>query len=300
MYSALALAHAPWSHSKIGTLENCGRQFAFKYIQKAKETTQKSIEARSGVALHAVLEAGLMTPGLDLHPMLFEQIDKNELSRDETIEATSRLPAIEDFIERWQAYKKAYGVKKELIEFKLAMTAEHSNAPFFKDPKKPDEAHLPDPFFRGVLDLGGVTEEDILVVIDHKSGKKKAIGDHSKQFYVYMLMVLANFPEIRGVQSGINYIGEPKIDWFDNPQQQKGYWTRDDIRRRIEPWMYHYINRAVGKLPTVTNGAGEACQPKAETGWMCSYCGYPGSCPEGKAEADKRAARAAAKASVNV
>ena len=60
MYSALALAHAPWSHSKIGTLENCGRQFAFKYIQKAKETTQKSIEARSGVALHAVLEAGLM------------------------------------------------------------------------------------------------------------------------------------------------------------------------------------------------------------------------------------------------
>lgn len=297
MYNAQALKYAPWSFSKIGTLENCGRQFVYKYVHKAKETTKKSVEARSGVALHAVLEAGLKTPGLDLHPMLFEQIDANELTRDETIEATSRLPAIEDFIGRWQTYKKLYGVKKELIEFKLGMTSDHTQAAFFPDPQKPE---LPPVFFRGVLDLGGITEDDVLVVIDHKSGKKKPIGEHSKQFYVYMLMVLANFPEIRGVQSGINYIGEPKIDWFDDPQQQKGMWTRDDIRRRIAPWMYHYINRACTKLPTVTDETGALCLPKAETSWACSYCGYPASCPEGQAEADKRAAKAALKASLNV
>lgn len=287
MYNPLALKHAPWSFSKVGKLESCVRSFWFRYDQKLEQSTQKSMESRLGTALHAVLEGGLKMPGLDLGPILYEQIEKNELSRDETLEANSRLPDIQDYIERWLVFKRVHGVKNELIERQLAMSADHAPAPFFDDAKKPD---APKVFFRGVVDHGGLTENKTLIVIDHKTGKKKPIGDHGKQFYVYMLMALANFPEMEAVQCAIHYLGEPKLDWYPGVDGRPGAWTREDIKRRIEPWMYHYINRAVTKLPTVDE-EGKTPRPKPETGWVCSFCEYSDSCPEGKLEVAKRNAK---------
>lgn len=289
MYNPLALKYAPWSFSKVGKLESCVRSFWFRYDQKVDGIAQKSVESRMGTALHAVLEGGLRMPGLDLGPVLHEQIEKNELSRDEVLEATSRLPDILDFIERWQRFKRVNGVKKEYIESQFAISAEHTPAPYFDDPKKPD---APKVFFRGVVDLGGLTADNTLIIIDHKTGKKKAIGDHGKQFYVYMLMAISLFPEVEAVQCAINYLGEPKLDWYPGVDNQPGAWSRYDIARRIDPWMKHYINRAVTKLPTV-GAEGKTEKPKAETGWPCSFCEYADAavCPEGRKVADERAAR---------
>lgn len=367
-YNQTVLKHAPWSVSKVGVLNLCGKQYLHKYVEKLTEG-KKSDSSRVGVVAHAVIEAGLNTPGIDLQTILREQADTHQLTREELITCSAKMSAIQDFLDRITKFKAANGVTDEYIEHQLAISPLHEAVPFKITPDTPPDiwkgplrwlgddrveivdgttesivnlrtygtyAVIPKGAFKGVFDVveigetwlrlaafppppdlkalvpavpvapqdvveGGITtkpllrgvidhamrtSDDFLIVLDHKSGKKKPIGEHATQFYAYMALALANFPWVKGVQSGIHYIGEPKVDWFPKFDGTSGAWLREDIVRTVFPWLRQFINRTSTKLGLVETGA-----PRAETGWQCNFCGFAAHCEQGRAEIEKRARR---------
>lgn len=370
-YTEIVMKHAPWSVSKVGTLNSCGKQYRHRYVEKLPEG-KKSESSLVGIVAHAVIEAGLRTPGINLQTVLREQCEAHKLAREEVIACSAKMSAIQDFLERITTFKNNNGVSSpsgEYIEHQLAISPLHTAVPFrvtaetapdtwkgqlrwlgddrvelvgatpgaiqnlrafatyvviakgalkgvfdvaevgtdtlrlVAFPPPPDlkalvpvaPVHVGDvvegglslkPLLRGVIDHAMRTEDDYLIVLDHKSGKKKPIGEHSTQFYAYMALALVNFPWIRGVQSGIHYIGEPKVDWFPRFDNKPGAWTTEEIVKRIIPWLEQFLSRTSTKLGLVETGS-----PRAEVGWQCGFCGFVGNCEQGRAEMEKRARR---------
>jgi CRISPR/Cas system-associated exonuclease Cas4 (RecB family) len=270
MFDERVLKHGPWSISKANLLDLCGAQYAYKYVEKMKEG-RKSSSSRVGVVAHALLEAELTKGGQDLPALLQNAIEKEGLTSDEQREVRTRLPAIADFGTRIRRFKEANDVQQEFVEHQLAIRPDFSRTTFF------DKSGL----LRGVLDHGMITRDNVMIVLDHKSGKKKKIEEHSTQFYAYMLMVMANFPVV-AVQCGINYIGSEQVDWFPRQNGESGAWTREEVST-LRPWLEHYLNKSVRKLQLIDEHHAEP-----ETGWQCDYCGYVDACNVGLAEVERR------------
>lgn len=275
MFDAKVLKYKPWSISKANMFGLCSRQAGFKYIDKLKEG-RKSASSRVGTAAHAVQESarrGSLT-GDALMEEAHRIIEKDGLTHAEAVEVAAKVPAIADYVTRVAAFKATNGVKRELIEHQLAIDAQWQPVPFFDNENG---------LFRGVIDDALWTDDDVLIVIDHKSGRKKPITEHSTQFYAYMGLVVSNFPEIRGVQCAINYFGEPRLDWFPRFDGSSGPWTREEIHLHVVPWVESYLNRLTKRLTVLDSGARDP-----ETGWQCEYCGYVDQCAEGAEHAAKR------------
>lgn len=276
-YDERVLKYAPWSISKANLMGLCLRQGGFKYVDKFKEG-KKSTQSRVGTVAHAVLEAARKVT-FDVETLTEEArriCVRDELSHDETVEILSKVPGILDYVRRVNAFKAEHGVARELIEYQLAMDENGNGVPFF-DKRA---------FFRGVIDDGLWTSDDVLVMIDHKSGRKKPIREHSTQFYAYMGLAVANFPALRGVQPAINYFGEPKLDWFPRFDGSGGPWSREEIVQHVFPWLETYLNKLSKRLLVLDTGS-----PNPETGWQCEYCGYVDRCPEGTTHAAARKAK---------
>lgn len=286
-YSEHVLRQAPWSISKVGVLDLCMKQFMHKYIEKLKEG-KKSGASRVGVVAHAILEDGLRTPNADLQSVLRTQAEEQQLSREELIEVSAKMSPIADFIKRIETFKANNGVVEEFIEHKLALNERHEACSFFET-KDADGNITSKPLLRGVVDHAMRTSDDFLIVLDHKSGRKKDIGEHSTQFYAYMALATAAFPWLKGVQAGINYIGEPKVDWFPRFDNRPGAWTREEIVRIVFPWLQQFLNRTAVKLSQIDAG-----NVRPETGWQCLYCGFSSVCEKGQEELDRRARRKSA------
>jgi hypothetical protein len=270
MFDERVLKHGPWSISKANLLDLCGVQFDYKYVRKQKEG-RKSSSSRVGVVAHALLEAELKQNGQDLTKLLTEATTKDELTTDEHREVLTRLPAIADFGVRIRRFKEANGVTQEFVEHQLGMKADFTHTSFF------DNTSL----LRGVLDHAMITRDNVMIVLDHKSGKKKRIQEHSTQFYAYMLMVMANFP-VHAVQCGINYIGTDSVDWFPRENGDSGAWTREAVVG-LRPWLATYLNKSARKLQLIDEHKAEP-----ETGWQCDYCGYVDACSVGAEVVEQR------------
>lgn len=267
----------PWSLSKASTLSTCVRQFEFKYVQKAKEGA-KSTQSRVGVSAHTIQEYALNRASSfeALQEFTRECIEKDGLTHAESVEVISKLPGVMDFARKVSDLKAQYGVLDELVETKLAMTALGEKADFFHK----------NVFMRGVLDYGLITSSRVMLLVDHKSGKRKRITEHAPQFYTYMLLALACYPDIIGVQCAINYFGSPELDWFPRFNGESGPWSRDEIIRIAAPWLEKHLNQLTKRLTILDNA-----NPPPETGWQCEYCGYVDRCTEGAEHAAKRRAK---------
>ena len=270
MFDERVLKHGPWSISKANLLDLCGAQYAYKYVDKMKEG-KKSSSSRVGVVAHALLEAELKQNGQDLPALLEAATVKDELTTDERREVITRIPSIADFGARIRRFKESQGVTQEFIEHQLAIKADFTKTTFF------DRGGL----LRGVLDHGMITRDNVMIVLDHKSGKKKKIEEHSTQFYAYMLMIMSNFP-VSAVQCGINYIGTDQVDWFPRENGDSGAWTRDEVKR-LRSWLATYLNKSVNKLRLI-----DERNAAPETGWQCDYCGYVDACNVGLTEVERR------------
>lgn len=277
------LRYAPWSYSKVGTL-SCGSLFSRKYIKKEAETL-KAQSSRVGIVAHSVLEAGLLTPGIDLEQVYRELVVKSELTREEQVDCSAKLPGIKDFLTRIEQYKIDEGVTEEFIEHKLAFNVDLKPIDFF------DKTGL----MRAVLDLGMRTRDDYVTIIDHKSGKKQPIHKHTGQLYTYMLMAIIAWPWAKGVLSGIHYIGEPKVDWFPSPNGAPGAWTRKDIATICGPWIQQLLQGTSRKLAQIETGG-----PAPETSWACGWCGYLNSCSAGQAYKEAQSSKRKLKVTNNI
>jgi len=283
-FSERVLKHAPWSISKAGSLEQCVRAYHKRYVLKLKEQ-QKSAVARLGTAGHKIIERARVekAKGEDIDRIVREVSGANEygLTHDETVQMSSQCAFVEDYCQRVETFKVQNNVRKEYVEYQLAINASFAGVPFFDNRNA---------ILRGVIDDAFWTQDDILVVVDHKSGRRKPIHEHATQFYAYMLLALGNHPGLRGVQCAINYFGAPRLDWFPRRDGSAGPWTRTEIEQHIRPWLHSYLEKLSKRLAIVDAG-----DPPPELGWSCEYCGFTHICEEGAAYAEERRVRRQAK-----
>lgn len=265
---------APWSVSKADSLNRCLSLFKRKYIDKDREET-KHASSKVGTATHYVLEVALANPGSDLHKLAEESVEKFTLVSDETRELNNKLADVSNFVTRIRKFKEERGVTYEQLEEKMAIDTAYNSVAFF------DSRAL----LRGVIDQIMITRDKIAVIIDHKTGRKKPIEQHSVQFYAYMLMAAAKY-DIVGAQCAINYVGSPSVDWFPKRNGDPGVWTRNDIAS-LRPWLETFLNQNGRSLDVLQPLAKEEEAP-TNPNILCGWCGYLNKCEAGQQYVENR------------
>ena len=269
MFDNRILQFAPWSISKVGQLEKCLRHYKFKYIEK-HPSGPAGAAARIGSVVHAALEFGLEKNATDGLEKALEKAAKSEdlaLTTTELAKARSFLPSAHDFVKRVSTFRETMKVKQVLIEADLAIHSDFTKASY-SDKKA---------LLRGKVDFAMITGDDMLVILDHKTGKKKIITEHMPQLYSYAIMGLASYP-VRGVQCGIHYVGSPDLQLLPGM-------TADEIHNKLHPWLLNYLNSKAPRIEEILTG-----DPSPTVGWECEFCEFAkhGSCDEGATEANRR------------
>ena len=230
-----------------------------------------------GVVLHEILELCSKDAGQLLNVVCDEALEKHKVGHEEALKVRAKLPVVSDYLDRIQAFKRKNKVVKEFIEAQFAILPDFTATTF--DDKRA--------ILRGVVDHGLQLENGLLIVIDHKSGKRKPVQEHEAQFSAYKLMAAAQHPEIIGVQCAIHYIGNPELQWGIGPiSKAPAPWLRKDIEKTLRPWLVHWLN---ARTPALQEAAQE--NPPGKPGWPCDYCGYVSRCPEGLVQVQARRAK---------
>ena len=257
--SPLAAKYGPWSISKAGVAETCSAQFKHKYILKTPGKLEASVN-KVGTAAHSVLEHRVA--GADASTAKKAALEKTPLTEMEREDLRTLEDAIEAFLQRFDTFCKREHVVEVLREIEWGFTADYKPTGFF----------APDVYFRGKLDLGALTQERDLVVLDHKSGIAKDIQrDLTKkhQLYSYAVLAAVNLENLGGVRCGIHFLQGAEdlrlqwLDYIDTPRVVKVY----------VPWLYTHLN-------DVAEGLVEPFRAKPKPKWPCKWCEYRLACPE--------------------
>lgn len=265
--------------SKANVYELCGLQAYKKYEQKLKEGA-KSDSSRVGVVLHELQEAELRNNGQDLDTLLAIREEQYKLTTNEMRDIRIRFSSLITYSIRIKEFKEKAKVSMELLEKQLAIDEQFKAVDFFD----------PNALMRGVVDHGMLAGDGILYIVDHKSGKKKPITEHFTQFFLYMIFGIAAYPQVRGVQCGINYMDGEKVQWAPRRDGTPGFYTRAEIEG-LHSWLATYLNKNIAKLQMFD----EENRADPETGWQCEFCGYVTDCGAGQAEVEKRKAKRSSK-----
>lgn len=246
------LAQAPWSISKAGVIEKCSMQFDYKYGPKKIKELKVYQQATVGVAVHKVLELAL--EGHAVKAAFRHAIDQGELTTNEAEEVMTFFDQVDRFVKKMTAFQAKHGVlpQNRYIEKRWALKPDFTGTEFF-DKKG---------FFRGVVDFAMLTARNDLIIIDHKSGNEKPISEYDAQFRTYCLMAVAKIPNLRGVQTAINFTKTDHLVW--NP-----YVKAEAVTSEYRPWLVEYITKCCDGLLRA---------PVAVKGWYCDYCGYKPIC----------------------
>lgn len=256
--SELAKQYAPWSISKASIAETCALQFEHKYLKKTPEAP-KATGNQVGTAAHAVLEFRL--GGMKAKDARKAALEKTPLTGEEVDTLSSFDETIEAFLVRFDGFCKANGVTEVLREVQWAITADY----------KPTEFFAKDVYFRGAVDLGAVTANKDLFIIDHKSGFAKDISKDNKfkyQLNSYAVLAHACRPDLAGVRTGIHFLQgaeQMRLQWLD-------YIEAPRIGKLYAPWLYKHLNDVAEMLQPPRMG-----RPKIDK-WPCSYCSFRPVC----------------------
>lgn len=250
------LKDGPWSFSKAGVIAKCSLQYDYKYGPLKKtfiEETSSSEDSRIGVAVHKALEFAL--DDVAIKEAFKFAIDQGELTNDESEKVMGYYDQVTRFVGRMAAFRVKHGVMKQnvMIEHKIGMSAGFKGVHFFEKTG----------LFRGVLDYMVLTKHGDAVIVDHKSGKQKELSAYEEQCKAYCILALAYRPEIKGVQTAINFVQTDQLLW--NPRV-----SAETIRNEYHPWLVKFLADSCKGLE----------KPPAPTeGWWCGWCGYKGICP---------------------
>jgi CRISPR/Cas system-associated exonuclease Cas4 (RecB family) len=252
-----AMKFAPWSFSKIETADACPAQFEHRHLLKSAAAAKTS-DTSVGTAAHSIIERRV--GGASHADATKTALDQTPLTSDE-LEVLRTLDArIDMFLQKFDSFCKAQGVTEVLVEVEWAFTAAFEPANFWAK----------DVFFRGKMDLGVVTRDRDLIVIDHKSGYAKDIKRDIKkkqQLQAYAILGVSNVSNINGVRGAIHYLqgDEAKaIQWVDYVDAQR-------VRDVYVPWLYTRINETASTL-------NPPFLAKPSLRWPCEWCGYQAYC----------------------
>lgn len=253
-------ANGPWSFSKAGVIAKCSLQYDYKYGPLRKEYTEEkgesSEDSRIGVVVHKALEFAL--GDMRVKDAFKFAIDQGELTANETERVLSFYDQVERFTAKMLRFRAKHGVVPQnvMIELRIGMSSEFKNVHFFEKTG----------LFRGVLDYMLFTKQGDAVVIDHKSGKQKEMSMFADQCRAYCVLALAYRPELKGVQTAINFVQTDQLEW--NPRV-----SADTIRNEYYPWLVKFLSDSAKGLEK---------PPEPTQGWWCEWCGFKGICPKFK------------------
>lgn len=253
-----ALKHAPWSFSKMETGESCPAQFKHKHVLRTA-AGPSAPETVVGTAAHEVLEHRVK--GASFVDARKKALENTPLTSDETDMLRMLEERMEAFLRKFDAFCRREGVTQVLVEEAWGITATCEKTGFFDK----------DVFFRGKVDLGAVTRDGDLVVIDHKSGVAKDLERDQKkkqQLWSYYVLALPNVPGVSGVRGAIHFLqGDEKkaVQWM------KSYEDVSRVREIHAPWLFSRINDVASTLT-------EPFLARPKLRWPCEWCSYQASC----------------------
>jgi CRISPR/Cas system-associated exonuclease Cas4 (RecB family) len=250
-----ALIHAPWSASKVATALRCPRLFHFKYVDKVPEP-EVAPEARIGKAIHKALEFALHG-----RPLLAAKEDARAVLavEDEQQKYDFLTAGIDPFIRRVHDFRRRKRVARQLVEYSFAVREDLSATAFYSG----------DAYFRGILDLGYLFADDVIALVDHKSGIRftgggaSAIGD---QLDGYAVLATASFRHVQWIWLGIHWVADRALEWnAPMPVAQ--------VHDKLGPVLLDNIEAAA---LAVDDG------PRTNPGAHCDRCSYRTLCPASK------------------
>lgn len=253
-----SLRHAPWSFSKMETGESCPAQFRHKHILRTV-AGPSSPDTVVGTAAHAVLERRVK--GASLADAKKAALENTPLTSDEQDMLRTLEDRMEAFVRKFDGFCRREGVTRILVEEAWGITATLGRTGFFDK----------DVYFRGKVDLGAITRDGDLVVIDHKSGVAKDLKKDLKkrqQLWSYYVLAIPNVPGVSGVRGAIHFLqgAEDKaVQWMPN------YDDASRVREVYAPWLFSRISEVAETLV-------EPFPAKPKLRWPCEWCAYQGSC----------------------
>ena len=257
----LARKYAPWSYSRMSTAETCPAQFAHKSIWRTPSAAAPS-DTKVGIAAHEILEHRVT--GSNNKEARDRAFVKTPLTTSELELLATMSENMEVFLRKFEKFCHAQKVQKVFTEVEWGFTDGYKAAGFFAK----------DVYFRGKLDLGALTPNGDLFLIDHKSGIAKDLKtdtNKKQQLQAYAVLALPNLPDLAGVRSAINFLqgDEDKLlQWTD-------YIPSDRITKLYAAWLFGRINDAASNLVEPFESRPAKKMPK---GWPCAWCGYQSSC----------------------
>ena len=249
------LEYRPWSPSKADLALRCPRAFKYRYVDHIK-SDHKGSAAKVGTAAHKaqelVIEGSPIKEAFDLTLAEFQ----HELTTQETEQVNSFAVAVESFA----AYLHKFKHKHNVVEI-------HAEKPWAIDVDfKPCDYTNKEALIRGIVDLVLVLDSGQVIIIDHKSGKKKPVSNYATQLDTYAIFALAHYPNAKAVQCAIHFMAHEKVEWYVVRK-------RADILSLLHPWLLDLLTKRATGL--------EGFSPVVRR-WTCGWCDFLKVCPEGK------------------
>ncbi len=260
--------HAPWSISKAQVAKQCPHRFYLQYIVKKRMDVPQSVESLIGTAAHSALEYALGGNGkLSVNKCFKIAIAEHKLTTPEIEMVRGFQPAVENFLRKFQSYRKRHQGETPLIEQRLAVDFNGAPVRFWDNGKG---------LIRGVIDLSMRFKNNPHgLILDHKTGKERELKYFENQFNAYALFMRATVPELKSIKLGINFLKADRIEFQDGTL---------DVRD-IQP----LFNRVLSFLNDTTQDANN--HKLVRTGPLCNWCDYMSICPAHADGADGKKAR---------
>jgi CRISPR/Cas system-associated exonuclease Cas4 (RecB family) len=247
--STRALIRAPWSASKVATALRCPRLFHFRYVDKLREP-EVMPETRIGKAIHKVLENVLM----GMSPTEASSTVRAELPSEHEQFRFDQLGAgIVPFTSRIAQFKRRRRVVRQLVEYALAIREDLSLTQFYSG----------DAFYRGVIDLAYVFDDESVALVDHKTGVRYPGSSISDQLEGYAVLAAAYFKSPRRFWLGLHWVPERAVEW-SIPL------TPSNVHHQLIPNLLDNVEAAA---LAVDDG------PRPNPGPWCDRCSYRSVCP---------------------
>lgn len=243
------MEQAPWSPSKVDKAMQCSYAYHLQYTDRLPRVS--NTYARTGVTVHRAQE--LILEGTRPKVAVQLAIEENdELTHDEKELVQTFIDPMISFEERLKRFMHKHGVASILLEQKWAINENFEPCDFFSD----------DAMVRGVIDLAMLTQKGYVIIIDHKSGKKKPVTKFALQLDTYIVMAHAHYPDCKGVQAALHFVKHQDIVWDELR-------SPNHIVDVLQPWLKGHLSKA----------AGNVAERAPNTGWWCNWCDFKSQCP---------------------
>ena len=249
-----------YSHSRLGTYENCPFQYKLRYVDKVKPILGNTIESFMGSMVHDALE------------WLYKLArDSNIVSKEALINKYDEL-----WIEKWKDDIRI--VKKELTADNFKETGKNCLEMYYERYHPFDQAitigleermiiKLPeDKKMQGYIDRLDKIADGHFSVHDYKTSSRvppQAKADQDRQLGLYALAVHQKYPEIKKIDLVWHYVR------FD-----------EEVRSsRTEQQLDIMVENTVNLIKEVETATDLKNFP-TKTSILCNWCEFKAQCPE--------------------